>query len=50
MKISKNREIKISKNLSYWLRHCPEDIGINLNEEGWTNVEELIKKAKDKLI
>lgn len=37
---------KISKNLSYWLRHKPEKIGITLDKEGWTDVAELIEKAK----
>lgn len=37
---------KISKSLSYWLRHRPEVIGITLNNEGWTNVKELIEKAQ----
>jgi putative RNA 2'-phosphotransferase len=36
---------KISKFLSYVLRHKPEAIGIQLNTEGWIGVEELIDAA-----
>ena len=41
---------KISKSLSYWLRHDPKDIGINLTSDGWANIEELIEKSKSKII
>nr|WP_294947051.1 RNA 2'-phosphotransferase [uncultured Mucilaginibacter sp.] len=34
-----------SKFLSLVLRHRPEVIGIELDEQGWVNVEELIKQA-----
>lgn len=34
--------IQISRFLSLILRHKPEEIGINLDEHGWANVEELI--------
>jgi putative RNA 2'-phosphotransferase len=34
----------ISKLMSLVLRHKPEEIGLYLNENGWANVEELIKK------
>lgn len=37
---------KTSKFLSYVLRHHPELIGLNLDENGWANVEELITKSK----
>ncbi|MFK8012397.1 MAG: RNA 2'-phosphotransferase [Marinicellaceae bacterium] len=36
---------KISKFLSYVLRHKPEAIGIQLNKEGWITVDELIDAA-----
>ncbi|MBL4772974.1 MAG: RNA 2'-phosphotransferase [Alcanivoracaceae bacterium] len=36
---------KISKFLSYVLRHKPEAIGIQLSAEGWIGVEELITAA-----
>lgn len=46
--LSREKEEKISKFLSYVLRHCPEDIGLELDENGWTSVHELIQKAKSK--
>ncbi len=46
--MDKNREKKISKSLSFWLRHNPEDIGINIMKDGWTDIDELIEKAADK--
>jgi len=48
--MEKSREKKISKALSYWLRHKPEDIGIKLNSSGWTDVRELIEKASSNLL
>jgi len=47
--MNENREKKISKSLSYWLRHNPEQIGIELNEGGWTNIDILIENAKSKI-
>lgn len=35
----------ISKFLSWILRHQPGAIGIQLNENGWADIEELIEKA-----
>ena len=41
-----NRRLtKISKYLSFVLRHHPEAIGLKLDPERWANVEELIKNA-----
>lgn len=40
---------KISKILSYWLRHNPEDIGLNVDPEGWVNVSELLEKSNSRL-
>jgi len=37
----------ISKFLSLVLRHQPETIGIQLDQNGWTDVKELIEKAND---
>lgn len=48
--LSREKEEKISKFLSYVLRHCPEDIGLVLDENGWANVYELIQKSKSKYI
>jgi len=38
----KSRLIKTSKFLSYVLRHRPHEIGLNLDNEGWAIVDELI--------
>lgn len=38
-------EIKVSKFLSLVLRHQPETIGIELNKNGWTAIDELIEKT-----
>lgn len=37
---------KMSKFLSYVLRHHPELINLALDENGWANVDELITKSK----
>lgn len=37
--------ITTSKFLSYILRHKPDAIGLDLDPEGWANIEELIAKA-----
>ena len=34
-----------SKFLSYVLRHHPESIGIQLDKEGWVNIDDLIQQA-----
>lgn len=36
------RAIRISKLLSYGLRHAPEDVGIQLDAAGWTGVPALL--------
>lgn len=41
----KNNDVKISKLLSYVLRHKPESIGLSLNDKGWANIDELISKS-----
>jgi len=45
--ISEKQITHISKFLSLVLRHQPETIGIQLDQNGWTDVEELIKKASN---
>jgi putative RNA 2'-phosphotransferase len=41
-----DKQIKhISKFLSYVLRHHPETIGIQLDKNGWTDIDELLEKA-----
>lgn len=39
------RLTKISKYLTFILRHHPEAIGMELDPEGWLNVDQLIKQA-----
>jgi putative RNA 2'-phosphotransferase len=46
--INEQKTTQISKFLSLILRHKPETIGINLDENGWTDVETLLQKAKVK--
>ncbi len=41
-----NRRKKLSKFLSYVLRHHPEEINLDVNRHGWANLDELIEKAK----
>ncbi len=36
----------ISKFLSLVLRHKPEEIGLTLDDNGWTDVDELIAKCR----
>jgi len=38
----------ISKFMSLVLRHKPEEIGLNMNENGWVEVQELITKMNQK--
>ena len=39
---------KLSRYLSYILRHHPEAVGISLDEHGWANVEALIEGISEK--
>jgi len=42
------KELKnVSKYLSFILRHKPDAIDLQLDESGWANIEELIKKTSD---
>lgn len=45
--MDKNREKRISKAISYWLRHNPEQIGITILKDGWTDIDEMIEKAAE---
>lgn len=38
---------KISKYLSYILRHKPESINLILDSEGWADIDEIIEKTTD---
>lgn len=50
MEISKNKEIKISKHLSWCLRHNPYKLGLTIDKEGWVDIKELIEKSKHQLL
>jgi putative RNA 2'-phosphotransferase len=41
-----NRLVRVSKFLSYVLRHRPESIGLSLDGGGWALVDELIATAR----
>lgn len=45
--INEKQITHISKFLSLVLRHQPETIGIRLDQNGWTDVNELIEKANN---
>ena len=38
----------LSKFLSYVLRHHPESIGLNLDQQGWAEVDLLLLKSREK--
>jgi len=40
--------IKLSKLVSYILRHKPEDYGITLDDEGWVDIPVLINQITDR--
>lgn len=42
--VDKQQLKKLSKFLSFLLRHKPETIGLRLDENGWANVQELLQK------
>ncbi len=43
-----NRRLtKISKYLSFVLRHHPESIGLKLDSERWARVDQLVQNAND---
>jgi putative RNA 2'-phosphotransferase len=46
--ISEQENTQISKFLSLVLRHQPQHAGIELDEQGWTDVNTLIAKAQKK--
>lgn len=46
--LSKEKENQLSKYVSYILRHNPDEIGVQLNEQGWTDVQNFIEKSQSK--
>ena len=45
--MTRKEEEKISKFLSYVLRHKPETIGLKLDAYGWASIEELIRNSNE---
>lgn len=41
--MDKNKRTKLSRFLSLVLRHKPQEIGLQLDENGWADVDELIR-------
>jgi putative RNA 2'-phosphotransferase len=35
--------VRISKTLSYWLRHRPDDVDLKLNSNGWADVDGVLE-------
>ncbi|WP_338844857.1 RNA 2'-phosphotransferase [Massilia sp. W12] len=44
-KFSEKTTLDVSRFLSFILRHQPESIGVQLDSDGWTDVEALLAKA-----
>ena len=42
--MTEQQRTKISKRLSYILRHAPESVGLKLDENGWASVHDLMSK------
>lgn len=40
--------IKLSKFLSYILRHNPDSIGLSVDPRGWADMDQLIRKSREK--
>jgi len=40
------RLVRLSKFLSYLLRHHPEAMGLELDDAGWVSVEDLVSAAR----
>lgn len=41
-----NNNVKLSKTISYALRHRPEEFGLKLDSGGWVNISDLISALK----
>jgi putative RNA 2'-phosphotransferase len=46
--MNKNRLVKISKYLSYHLRHHPDEIGLELAPGGWVKVADLLAACQNR--
>jgi len=45
-----NKEEKLGKTLTFWLRHHPEDINLNMDSNGWVDIKELIQNSRPKIV
>ena len=45
-----NNHKKVSKFLSFVLRHNPQSIDLSLDVNGWADIDELIEKSRDKIV
>ncbi len=45
-----NNQEKISKLISFWLRHKPEEANLEIDEFGWVNINDLFKALNAKSI
>jgi len=49
IRMMKDQHVKVSRLLSFILRHQPDAIGLRVDEKGWASVEELIVKFPPQL-
>ncbi len=42
------KRLRLSKLMSFILRHCPECVGLKLDSEGWVRVEDLVNAIKER--
>ncbi|KAJ8904643.1 hypothetical protein NDN08_001161 [Rhodosorus marinus] len=40
-------DIEVSKKLSFWLRHRPDKAGLILDQNGWANVDEVLRALSE---
>lgn len=45
----KNKKVKISKFMSYILRHNPEKFGLKLDEQGFVEVDKFVSSVREKI-
>jgi putative RNA 2'-phosphotransferase len=46
--MSKLDVTQVSKTLSYWLRHRPDDAGLTLSPEGWAPADDVFAQLRDR--
>ncbi len=42
--------VRLSRTMSYALRHHPEELGLKLDDEGWVAVEDLLKALRQRQV